>query len=48
MNVSIKFTSPSIQQQEKSDSEEFLSKINCLDALYSIQSTRWFQVKIKF
>jgi hypothetical protein len=29
-------------------SEEFLSKINCLTALYSIHSTRWFQVRIFF
>ncbi len=47
MSIAIGFTSPLIQQQDKCESEEFLSKRNCLNALYSIHSTRWFQVSIK-
>ncbi|CAF4039152.1 unnamed protein product [Adineta steineri] len=47
MYISILFTSPSIQQEKLEDkSEEFLSKINCLNALYSIHSARWFQNQV--
>ncbi|CAF4332680.1 unnamed protein product, partial [Rotaria sp. Silwood2] len=48
MYISIAFTSFSIQQQDKSEnqSDELLSKINCLNALNSILSTRWFQNQV--
>ncbi|CAF0848186.1 unnamed protein product [Rotaria sordida] len=48
MCISIAFTSFSIQQQDKSEnkSDEVLSKINCLNALNSIHSTRWFQNQV--
>ncbi|CAF1161055.1 unnamed protein product [Rotaria sp. Silwood1] len=48
MYISIAFTSFSIQQQDKSEnkSNELLSNINCLNALNSIHSTRWFQNQV--
>lgn len=46
--VSIALTSLTVQDEhEEQISEEYLSKINCLNALNSMHSVRWFQVKNK-
>ncbi len=44
ISVSISFTSFSIQQITQT-SGQFLTKKNCLNALYAVYSVRWFQVK---
>ena len=45
ITVSIALTSLTVQEENEQISGEFLSKINCLNALYSMQSVRWFQVR---
>jgi len=47
MSVSISFTSLSTQPEGDQTSEQLLRKTNCVNALYAMQSVRWFQVKIE-
>ncbi|CAF0936074.1 unnamed protein product [Adineta ricciae] len=45
--LSISFTSLTVQQKPCEDqSDEFLSRTNCLNVLYSLHSTRWFQNQV--
>jgi hypothetical protein len=46
ISVSISFTTLSIQHENIQTPEEFLTKTNCLNALYSMHSVRWFQNQV--
>lgn len=45
ITVSIALTSLTVQDEHEQISEEYLSKINCLNVLNSMHSVRWFQVR---
>lgn len=48
ISVLISLTSPAVQQDNgEYRAEEFLSRSNCLKALNTMESVRWFQVRTR-